>query len=51
MGLWIRNGSPNLGQKTTPYNNQQKEKKNLQNCGLCCPGRPQNKTERKRKES
>ena len=28
-----------------PYNNQQK-KKNLQNCRLCCPGRPQNKTER-----
>ena len=31
--------------KTRPYNNQQKIE-NLQNCGLCCPGRPQNKTER-----
>ena len=25
MGLWHRNGSPNLGQKATPYNNQQKK--------------------------
>ena len=25
-------------------------KKNLQNCRLCCPGRPQNKTERMLKE-
>ena len=23
-----------------------KKKENLQNCGLCCPGCPQNKTER-----
>ena len=27
MGLWHTNGSPNLGQKTRPYNNQQKKKK------------------------
>ena len=27
MGLWYTNGSPNLGQKTIPYNNQQKKKK------------------------
>ena len=27
MGLWYTNGSPNLGQKTRPYNNQQKKKK------------------------
>ena len=26
MGLWYTNGSPNLGQKTKPYNNQQKKK-------------------------
>ena len=38
------NGSPNPGQKTRPYNNQQKEE-NLQNCRLCCPGGPQNKSE------
>ena len=36
----------NLGQKTTPYNNKKKEE-NLQNCGLCYPGPPQNKIERK----
>ena len=24
MGLWYTNGSPNIGQKTRPYNNQQK---------------------------
>ena len=37
--LWsfdIRLGSPNLGQKTRPSNNNKKE--NLQNCQLCCPG-------------
>ena len=27
MGLWYTNGSPNLGQKTRPYNNQKKKKK------------------------
>ena len=27
MGLWDTNGSPNFGQKTRPYNNQQKKKK------------------------
>ena len=27
MGLWYTNGSPNLCQKTRPYNNQQKKKK------------------------
>ena len=27
MGLWNRNGSPSLGQKTRPYNNQQKKTK------------------------
>ena len=26
MGPWHTNGSPNLGQKTRPYNNQQKKK-------------------------
>ena len=55
VGRWYTNGSLNLGPKTTPYNNQQKKenlqnnqqkKENLQNCRLCCPGKPQNKTER-----
>ena len=27
LGLWHTNGSPNLGQMTRPYNNQQKKKK------------------------
>ena len=36
------NESPNLGQTTRPYNNQQKGK-NLQDCGLCCSSRPQSK--------
>ena len=35
-----------LGQKTRPHNNQQKQE-NLQNCQLCCPGGPQNKSEGK----
>ena len=26
MGLWHTNGSRNLGQKTTPYNNKQKKR-------------------------
>ena len=26
MGLWYTHGSPNLGQKTRPYNNQQKKR-------------------------
>ena len=26
MGLWRTDGSPNLGQKTRPYNNQQKKR-------------------------
>ena len=43
------NGSPNLGQKTRPYNNQQK-KRNLQNCWLCFSGWPQNKTEKSEKK-
>ena len=30
--------------------NKKKKKENLQNCRLCCPGRPQNKTERMWKE-
>ena len=27
MGLWHTHGSPNLGQKTRPYNNQQQKKR------------------------
>ena len=39
MGLWYTKGSPNLGQKTKSYNNQQQKKKeNLQNSRLCFPG-------------
>ena len=45
---WITNGSPNLGQTTRPYNNQQ-NRENLQDCGLCCPGGPQRKIARMRK--
>ena len=39
MGLWHTHRSPNLGQKTRPYNNQQKKKKKekLQNCRLAVP--------------
>ena len=33
-----------------PYNNQQKKRENQQNCRLCCPGGPQNKTEGMLKE-
>ena len=33
-----------------PYSTTTKKKKNLQNCGLCCPGWPQGKIERKWKE-
>ena len=31
-------------------NKKKKKKENLQNCPLCCPGRPQNKTKRMWKE-
>ncbi len=34
MGLWHTNGSPNLGQKTKPYNNQQKKKKKKRICKI-----------------
>ena len=45
MGPRHTHGSPNLVQNTRLNNNQQK-KENLQNCRLCSPGWPQNKTER-----
>ena len=32
MGLWHRHGSPNLGQKTRPNNNQQQKKR--ENCKI-----------------
>ena len=48
-GFWDLDGSPNVDQTTTPYNNQQ-GKENLPNCGLCCLRWPQSKSERKRKE-
>ena len=38
MEFWHTNGSPNLGQTTRPYYNQQPQKKwNWLNCELCCP--------------
>ena len=53
VGLWYTNGSPNLVLKTRSYNNQPKKKKkkkeNLQNCGLYCPGGPQNKLKESKK--
>ena len=39
-------GRPNL----IIIKKKKKKKENRQNCRLCCPGRPQNKTERMRKE-
>ena len=45
-------GSPNLGQKTKPYYNQQKKKKRT--CKIvdfAGPGWPQNKSERMWKEA
>ena len=49
MEVWHKNGSPNLGQKTTPYSNQL-VKENLQNCRFCCPCWQQNKTEKSEKK-
>ena len=37
MGLWYTNASPNLGQKTRPYNNQQKKKKICKNVDFAIP--------------
>ena len=34
MGLWYTNGSSNLGQKTRPYNNQQKKRKEKKICKI-----------------
>ena len=34
MGLWRTNGSPNLGQKTRPYNQQKKKKKRKKICKI-----------------
>ena len=34
MGLWYTDGSPNLGQKTRPYNNQQQQKKKERICKI-----------------
>ena len=41
--------SPNLGQNSMPFNNEQK-REDFQYCGLYCPGRPQSGVERRRKE-
>ena len=49
LGFWDTNGSSNLGQTTRPSNNQQ-EKENLPNCGLCYPGWPQSKIESEKKD-
>ena len=50
LGFWHTNGSPNPRQTTRHYNHQQQKKENLKNCGLCCPGWPLSKIERKWKE-
>ena len=57
--LWhfeIQNGSPNLDQTTrTNYSQKKKKKKkikkNLPNCGFCCPCWLQSEIERKQKEN
>ena len=49
LGFWNTSRSPNLGQTTRPYYNQEK-RGNLENCGLCCPDRPQSKNNRIWKE-
>ena len=41
--------SPDLGQKTRRYSNQQR-KENVQNCQLCWTGWPQNITESEKKD-
>ena len=46
--LWNTNGSPNLVQTTRPSDG--KKKKDLRNSGLCCPGSPLSKIDRKQKE-
>ena len=46
MGLWYTNGSPNLRQKTRPYNNPQQKRKSAKLSTLLS----QNKTERMWKE-
>ena len=49
MGLWYTNGSPYLGPKTRPYNNQPKKKKE-ENLQICSPVWPQNKTKESEKK-
>ena len=41
---------PARGRDLKIIKKKQKNKENLQNCRLCCPGRPQNKSEGKWKE-
>ena len=53
LGFWDTNESPNLGQTTRPWNNQQHKKikrENMPNCGLYRTGRPQDENKRKWKE-
>ena len=56
MGFWHTTRSPNLGQTTRTYNNNNKKKKRKKKrelskfCGLCYPGWPLGKIERKWKE-
>ena len=49
MGLWHKNGSPNLGQSTRPYNNQQKKKRACRIVDFV-DGWPLSKTERQWKK-
>ena len=46
---WDINGSPNLGQTSSPNNKLQK-RENLLDCGLCCPSGPQSIVEIMQKE-
>ena len=43
LGFWDTNGSPNLGQTTWPYNNQQQQQKRSWRLGTLSPGWPQSK--------
>ena len=47
--LWdfnIQTDHLNLARRSNLIITNKKKKENLQNCRLCCPGRPQNKSER-----
>ena len=50
LGFWLTIGSQNHEQMNSPYNSQQQQqKRNLQNCGLCCQQNKVEKSENKNK--